>query len=299
MENLISEFNDKLNVKKHLFLQTGTYKIYRNIYKAETNIEKEILNDKLVDVMDTCKVNNENFYLISSQANELGWVIVENPLFICSTFPEKVVVMHPESRNIINEKLNLIDDVKVNVIYTKKYFIVYQEKIYIGIVKDDSLVSFLPASQISNGDVEPISFKFNHSRINLFEDIYKKINFQFIYNNDTFECDKILFLTEGPIGRFKNGKTRYWFNLSDTDINLENDIKIPEKSLNYFLLEHLFYSQSRENNSPQKDKTISIEEKIVRNRFADYREQIETLREENKSLKLRLENGLNPEKGND
>lgn len=288
VKDLISEFTDKLKIKRHLYLEQGSFELYKDVYKLESNIEKEIIENKLVEIIDSNKINNEDLYLISSSGNSLGWVTVKNPIFIYSTFPEKVIVKNTDKTNIINDKLNLFDSLDENVIYNRRYFIQYLDSIYIGITNDDSLISFLPTSQLSNGEIFPRTFNFKDSRVRLFEDIYKEIDFIFLNNYATFECDKVLELPQGAIGSFRNGRTRYWFNIDDTTINL-NELKKLERTPEYFLLEHLFYSKNYDKNNVENLNSSTIEEDIIKERFTDYRNRIEELVNENKKLKLQLE----------
>lgn len=290
MLDLVKEFSDKLNIKKYLFLLDDSFKIYKNIHKVKSNIPADNLIGKLVEVMDENKVNEEKFFLIASDGNQLGWITSKNPLFIYHTFSERVVVNDSNTNNSVNNMFSLYDTVEKDTIYVKRYFVDYEGVLYFGLVKDDKLITFLKEDQVTNGNVEPISFKFKNSEILLYQDILLISEFTFLNNGETFYCDKILTLKDYNIGSFKNGRTRYWFKLEETDLELDTITNKNNRNKEYYLLEHLFYTQNKEKNV--KDSSIrqkNIEEEIIKQRFAEYNERIKELVQENKYLKTKLD----------
>lgn len=287
MRELINEFSKKLKIKKYLFLVNQDFNLYKNVYKEESNISKEILRNRLVEVIAENKVNNEHFYLISADGNKLGWITIVTPLFLYQTFPEKIVVKNKSTNNIVNEILNLYDSVEEDKVYTKKYFIEYLGNIYFGIIKDDKIISFLQENQISNGEISLCGFKFTSSEVSIYHDVNLFSEYKLLNNEEEYYCDKILILKNKEIGSFKVGQTRYWFEISDTDINLEEVDYFIERDMDYYLLEHLFYSQKLLAIN-QNESFMEIEEEIVKQRFADYRDRINELLTENERLKSKL-----------
>lgn len=289
MIDLINEFSNKLKIKKHLFLVNQYFNLYKNIYKEESSISKDILKNRLVEVIDDNKVNDEHFYLVAADGNKLGWVTLETPLFIYQTFPEKIVVKNKNTNNIVNEILNLYNSVEEDKIYTKKYFIEYAGNLYFGIVKDDKIIAFLQKDQISNGEISLRSFKFIRNEVSIYQDINLLSEYRFLNNGEKYYCDKLLQLQNEEIGSFKLGQTRYWFEISDSDIDLGDVDDFIERDMDYYLIEHLFYSQKTfDINQYQNESVMKIEEDIIKKRFADYRERINELLTENEKLKSEL-----------
>lgn len=288
MIDLLEEFSEKLQMKKYLFLQNDSFEIYDNVQKVQSNIDKELLTKKLVDVIDECHINNEIFYSISAAGNILGWVIVENPIFIYNTFSENVLIKKPDNKNHLNEIFNLYNDIFEQKIYVKKYFVEYNDDIYYGITENNQLLTFLKDSDIISGDINPIEFKFIQSRTLIYEDIYQKMGVYFLSDNDILHCTKIIFINDEYIGNFKVGQSSYWFKISDSNLEMNLVSFREKKSSTYLKLEHLFYSNSITN---QDNNTKKIDEQIIQNRFSDYNEQIKHLKDENKLLKetLKLE----------
>lgn len=289
MRDLINEFSKKLKIKKYLYLTNEDFNLYRNVHKEESNINKDILINKLVEVIDNNIVNDEHFYLIAASGNKIGWITLTKPLFIYQTFPEKIVVRDRNIKNVINEVLGLYDSVEKDKIYTKQYFIEHEGDLYFGIVKNDKIVSFLQEYQINNGEISLQGFKFIRNEVSLYQDINLLSEYKFLNNDESYYCDKIFQLQNKKIGSFKFGQTRYWFELSDSDINLEEIVCIKERDKEYYLLEHLFYSQKMlTSNQKQTESIMKIEEDIIKQRFADYRDRINELLIENEKLKFEI-----------
>src|SRR5699024_3412509 len=117
--------------------------------------------------------------------------------------------------------------------------------------------------------------------------------FMCLNNEDTYYCDKVLKLKNHSIGSFKNGRTRYWFKIDNTDIDLDVLTKTDNRNKEYYLMEHLFYTQQKEkNHKALHTKNNTIEEEIIKQRFADYNERINDLIKENRQLKAELNSSI-------
>ncbi|QQD85675.1 hypothetical protein [Jeotgalicoccus sp. ATCC 8456] len=286
MEDLIERYTDKLDIKKHLFLIEDTFEIYSNVQKAASKIQKSSLNSTLVEVVDQCRLNDEVLYLVSANGNELGWMTTEKPLFIFNTFNENVLVTDANTDNEINNILNLYSDINKEEIYIKNFFTIYEGHVYFGLTKEDQLITFLPDAQITNGDIKPVNFKFKQMRNNVFEDIYQKVSSHFISSDVSYECIKIIYFNNAYFGKFKIGRMSYWFNINDTDIDIDTVEYKPSFTSEELKLSHLFYTVMKEESaSPQK-----IDEKVIQNRFNEYNEKINELQDEITRLKSEMNN---------
>lgn len=289
MRDLINEFSKKLEIKKYLYVINQEFNLYSNVYKEESHINKEILVNKLVEVIDNNIINNEQFYLVSANGNKIGWITLKKPLFLYQTFPEKVIIRDKNTKNDINELLNLYDSVEESEIYTKQYFTEYKENLYFGIVKDDKIISFLQENQFNNGEVSQHSFKFINDEVSVYQDINFLLENKLLNNEVSYNCDIVLQLKHKNIGSFKVGQTNYWFDLNDSDIKLEDIVYTDRKDKEYYILEHLFYSQKiYASNQKHTELNMRIEEDIIKQRFAEYRERINELLIENEKLKKKI-----------
>lgn len=291
MLKLINEFSNKLGIPKHLYITDESLVIYKNIKKEPSNISGEIINNKLVEIIEENTVNEERFFLISIDGNLLGWVNMNNPIVIYNTFPQHVQVINQSTDNFINNVLELHEPLELEKMYTKKFFVELDGKQFFGICSEDKIISFVSKEQINDGEVIPLTFSFTNKEVTFYRDTNKNISHIFINDGNDFVLDFVLIIKNDALGSFNFGQSRFWFDLKDTNINLDQIIYKDNYSDEYHMLEHLLYTS---NNMSKFNKFLyekkTLEEEIIFKRINNLIEKNNDLQIENKKLKEKFSN---------
>lgn len=291
MLKLINEFSNKLGIPKHLYITDESLVIYKNVKKEPSNISSEIINNKLVEIIEENTVNGERLFLISINGNLLGWVNMNNPIVIYNTFPQHVQVINQSTDNFINNLLELHEPLELEKMYTKKFFVELDGKTFFGICSEDKIISFVSKEQINDGEVIPLTFSFTNNEVTFYRDTNKNISHVFINDGNDFVLDFVLIIKSDALGSFKFGQSRFWFDLKDTNINLDQIIYKDNYSDEYHMLEHLLYTS---NNMSKLNKFLyekkTLEEEIIFKRINNLIEKNNNLQIENKKLKEKFSN---------
>lgn len=279
MNDVISNLKNKLNVKYFIYLPEEKYRIYKSPLKLESDIPSGLLNNTLFEVIEENMVDNEQFYLISAQGNELGWVTVEAPILIMNTYPEKVLVKAGQSFSSLNELFKINYTFEKDKFYTKRYVVLHENEIYYGLTDKNELAGFVSSNQINDGKIQPEEFKFNTLKGKIYQDIFRNIESTFFSNDKQYICDILFEMDNRIFGSFKLGKKRYWFDINQTNIKYEQISYPKEKSREDIYLEHIFYTQTLE---PKyiPNESGNIEKEIVNDLVNDYKMEVESLEKE-------------------
>lgn len=291
MEEIFDVLEKKLDTKFLLFLQKGEYKIYKNINKLDAGIPEELTDDKVLEVADYYKVDNEILYLVKADNQELGWVSLTNSIKILNCLEGSVTPNEELKENDLNSALGINSSLKTGQLYNAIYICRYKDDIYIGVEDNNEFIGFFPYNKLDFGIIEEVRFNF----INVFSKVFKEYTLttfnELMTKNQLFYAQRIY--TGLGIGVTKIGKDEYWFKIEQTNIDL-NNIKEIRKSYSDFYLEHLLKSiqidKSIKSIKNQNDGKVSKEyvyklEKRVSQLNSKNKEQQSTNKELQKEIK--------------
>jgi len=275
MENILNQIENKVNTKYLIYLVKGSYEVYTSIKKEISNVPKDFLDNKIFEVLDSSKIDGEELFLIGVDNKELGWVATKKPLMILNSFEELVTPIYDENNSVLNDLLNIESNITKGNLYKVKYISNYKDCIFAGVENEFEFLGFFPIDMMDFGEIEEIGFSFNDDVV----DVYKNYEMK---DPQNLIADKREYMTRriykhSGIGVTKIGKNIFWFKLNDTNINKE-DVKIIEKNIEEYYLEHLLRSLQIEK-SIKKTEDTSAE--IVNSDF------LKNIQDRSKQLKLK------------
>jgi len=221
----IEKFN--LNFQIHI-KNSDDSKIFK-----QRNLEEEVgtldqVEDVILDVVATSKINNE-YYFKTTYRNELiGWLkpTEDSVKYFNSKKTEVKLKSNFKADNELNTLLeietNRLKENAVKIFFSDSY-VIHNNSIYCSVLLKDELLGFVEIDQISFYNNFNEDFKFTKESITLFKDskMEKPIIENFDHKNESFK-------SLGKFDRFDgarvivNGK-RYWADIKDTDLNPEID----------------------------------------------------------------------------
>lgn len=294
MNDMLDLIKDKVQVKYYIYLKANSFKTYISPMESTGKIPYHLLENKMFNIIDENEINGIKYYLINYLNEDICWITVDNPLIVLNSLTQEAFVVDNNDDDKINELFTLNPKFNLNGLYKKKYILEHKKKLYYGLEAEGEFIGFLPTHNLDLGTTEKIYFNFNENAI-IWEDIYKLK--QSHLDPEIFSNQLVTLKTFKTVGlsSFRYSSNNYWFNIKDTDIQVEsiedshtqNDIEI--------YLEHLLESIKLESkcklntsSTLNSDKKLSYLEKRnekLESRVELLEDKVSTINSKYKKLK--------------
>lgn len=239
MTNLLKLMEQKINPKYLIYLKENDYKLFKNVEKEESSISTHLIDNKIFEVLEITKKNEEILYLIGVDNNELGWVAIDNPILILNSFSEHVAVNELNNNSELNDVLGIQNELKQGSMYTARYICNYNGTLYSGLENEDEFFGFYPLNILDFGNIERINFEFKNSMAKVYESENLLKSQMIITDNQEYSTTK--YYSNIKLGTVKIGKNHFWFKLDDTTLD-QNKVVAVSKEFDEYYLEHLIQS---------------------------------------------------------
>lgn len=239
MTNLLRLIEQKITPKYLIYLKENDYKLFKNVDKDEISISTNLIDNKIFEVLEITKNNEETLYLIGVDNNELGWVVIDNPILILNSFSERVAVNELHKNNELNDVLGIKSELKQGCLYSARYICNYNGTLYSGLENDNEFLGFYPLNILDFGNIEEIKIGFKNSMVKVYESEKLLKSQMIITDNQEYSTTK--YYSYLKLGTIKIGKKHFWYKQEDTTLD-PHEVVADSKEFDEYYLEHLIQS---------------------------------------------------------